>query len=141
MRETRLRQRYTVVVGHSMRPGIRAAPTSFADECCGTLAHLIAHVGALALLAIVSLHLWDELRGKTETYLIFQHPGAGPEHAFRGAQQAKARLPSAKLPGPAAMPKTFRTARRASIGRSCQGAGFHATFSFAAALCDAVWRN
>jgi hypothetical protein len=70
-----------------MRPGIRAAPTSFADECCGTLAHLIAHVGALALLAIVSLHLWDELRGKTETYLIFQHPGAGPEHAFRGAQQ------------------------------------------------------
>jgi hypothetical protein len=24
-------------------------------------------------------------------------------------------------------------------GRACQDAGFHATFSFAAALCDAVW--
>jgi len=35
--------------------------TSFADECCGMLAHLIAYVGALALLAILGVHLWDQL--------------------------------------------------------------------------------
>ena len=35
--------------------------TSFADECCGTLARLIAYVGALALLAIVGVHFWNEL--------------------------------------------------------------------------------
>jgi hypothetical protein len=40
---------------------IHPALTSFADECCGTLAHLIAYVGVLALLAIVGIHLWDEL--------------------------------------------------------------------------------
>jgi hypothetical protein len=32
-----------------------------ADECCGMLAHLVAYVGALALPAIVGIHLWDEL--------------------------------------------------------------------------------
>ena len=41
--------------------GIHPALTSFADECCGTLARLIAYVGALALLAIVGIHLWDQL--------------------------------------------------------------------------------
>ena len=40
---------------------IHPALTSFADECCGMLAHLIAYVGALALLAIVGVHLWDQL--------------------------------------------------------------------------------
>ena len=35
--------------------------TSFADECCATLARLFAYVGALALLAIVGIHLWDQL--------------------------------------------------------------------------------
>ena len=40
---------------------IHPALTSFADECCGTLARLVAYVGALALLAIVGIHLWDEL--------------------------------------------------------------------------------
>ena len=40
---------------------IHPALTSFADECCATLARLIAYVGALALLGIVGLHLWDEL--------------------------------------------------------------------------------
>jgi hypothetical protein len=34
---------------------------SLADECCGMLARLVAYVGALALLAIVGIHLWDEL--------------------------------------------------------------------------------
>jgi len=38
------------------------------------LAHLVAYVGALALLAIVSIHLWDELPEKTKAYGIFRHP-------------------------------------------------------------------
>jgi hypothetical protein len=41
--------------------GIHPALNSFADECCGTLARLIAYVGTLALLAIVGIHLWDQL--------------------------------------------------------------------------------
>jgi hypothetical protein len=35
--------------------------SSFADECCATLARLIAYVGTLALFAIVGLHFWDQL--------------------------------------------------------------------------------
>src|SRR5882757_4240024 len=34
---------------------------SFADECTGVLARLIAYVGALALIAIIGVSLWDEL--------------------------------------------------------------------------------
>jgi hypothetical protein len=41
---------------------IHPALTSFADECCGTLAGLIAYVGTLALLGIVALHFWDQLQ-------------------------------------------------------------------------------
>jgi hypothetical protein len=40
---------------------IHPALTSFADECCGTLARLLVYVGVLALLAIAGIHLWDEL--------------------------------------------------------------------------------
>jgi hypothetical protein len=40
---------------------IHPALNSFADECCAMLARLIAYVGALALLGIAGLHLWDEL--------------------------------------------------------------------------------
>jgi hypothetical protein len=40
---------------------IHSALRSFADECCGVLARLIGYVGALALIAIVGLSLWDEL--------------------------------------------------------------------------------
>src|SRR6202022_365324 len=39
------------------------ALTNFADERCGTLARLLAYVGALALLAIVGIHLWTNCRG------------------------------------------------------------------------------
>jgi hypothetical protein len=35
---------------------------SFADECCATLARLIAYVGALALFAIVGLYVWEQLQ-------------------------------------------------------------------------------
>ena len=45
----------------SYQTQIHPALTSFADECCGMLARLIAYVGALALLAIVGIHLWDQL--------------------------------------------------------------------------------
>jgi hypothetical protein len=40
---------------------IHPALTSFADECCGMLARLIAYVGALALLAILGIHFWNQL--------------------------------------------------------------------------------
>jgi hypothetical protein len=40
---------------------IHPALSSFFDECCGTLARLVAYVGALALLAIAGIHLWDQL--------------------------------------------------------------------------------
>ena len=45
----------------SYTTAIHPALTSFADECCGTLARLIVYVGTLALLAIVGIHLWDQL--------------------------------------------------------------------------------
>jgi hypothetical protein len=45
----------------SYQTRIHPALTSFADECCGTLARLLAYVGALALPAILGIHLWDEL--------------------------------------------------------------------------------
>jgi hypothetical protein len=35
--------------------------TSFADQCCDTLARLLGYVGVLALLAITGIRLWDEL--------------------------------------------------------------------------------
>jgi len=41
--------------------GIHPALTSFADECVATLARLIVYIGALMLLGIVGLQLWDEL--------------------------------------------------------------------------------
>ena len=40
---------------------IHPALTSFADECTATLARLLAYVGTLALLAMVGIHLWDQL--------------------------------------------------------------------------------
>jgi hypothetical protein len=40
---------------------IRPVLNGLADECCGMLASLVAYAGALALLAIVGIHLWDQL--------------------------------------------------------------------------------
>jgi hypothetical protein len=107
------------------RVRIHPALTSFADECCGTLARLIVYVGALALLAIVGLHFWDELPGreigssatlvwspatrsypafavsqpesfaKTESYEIFRHPGGGRKDVLRWA--ASSEKPVAEL--------------------------------------------
>jgi hypothetical protein len=122
----------TTLLGSLMRSfrnyhpaGIHPALTSFADECCGTLARLIAYVGVLALLAIVGLHLWDllpageaveptakvwslatrsypafavsqfDLPGKTEAYEIFRHPEGGRKDVFRWA--ASGEKPVAEL--------------------------------------------
>jgi len=46
---------------HSFPARIHPALTSFADECFGTLARLMAYVGTLALLGIGGVHLWDQL--------------------------------------------------------------------------------
>lgn len=86
---------------------------SFANEVCGTLARLIAYVGALALLGTVGIHLWQQLPDtviepvakpgwgvaershpafavspfdsleKTETYQIFRHPEGGRKDVLR----------------------------------------------------------
>src|ERR1700724_888157 len=40
---------------------IHPALIRLADEFCGTLAYLFVYVGALALLAICGIHLWDQL--------------------------------------------------------------------------------
>src|ERR1700744_2585875 len=42
--------------------GIHPALTSFADECCATLARLIAYVGVLMLFGIGAVHFWDHLQ-------------------------------------------------------------------------------
>jgi hypothetical protein len=54
---------------------IHPALTSFADECCATLARLIAYVGALALFAIVSLNFWDQLQLNTAAAEPADQPG------------------------------------------------------------------
>jgi hypothetical protein len=41
---------------------IHPALTSFADECCATLARLFAYMGTLALIVIVGVHQWDQLQ-------------------------------------------------------------------------------
>ena len=99
----------------STQSRIYSALTSFADECCGTLARLFVYVGALALLAIGGIHLWDELPagdldtpakaswstatrsypafavsqpelvGKTASYEILRHPQGGRKDILRWA--------------------------------------------------------
>src|SRR5665213_1306400 len=94
---------------------IYSALTAFLDECCGTLARLLVYVGALALLAICGIHLWDqlpaagldagakaswspathsypafavsqpELVGKTASYEILRHPEGGRKDILRWA--------------------------------------------------------
>jgi hypothetical protein len=45
----------------SYQTRIYPAITSFADECTATLARLLAYVGTLALVAMLGIHLWDQL--------------------------------------------------------------------------------
>jgi hypothetical protein len=93
---------------------IHPALTRFVDEVYGMLARLLAYVGTLALLAIVGIHLWDQLPEtaappiakadwspawrahpafalsqpdpeKTETYEILRHPEGGRKDIIRWA--------------------------------------------------------
>ena len=58
----RLMRSFLASVANSYYPTrIHPALTSFADECCGMLARLMAYVGTLALLAIGGVYLWDRL--------------------------------------------------------------------------------
>jgi hypothetical protein len=88
---------------------IHPALTSFADECCATLARLIAYVGALALFAIAGLHFWDQLQldgaadpanqpdfsEKSDSYEALQYPAAGCRDVFHWAAPSKG--PAGKL--------------------------------------------
>lgn len=56
-----MRSFWTTLANPYYRTSIHPALTSFADECTGTLARLVAYVGALGLLAMIGLNLWDEL--------------------------------------------------------------------------------
>jgi hypothetical protein len=99
--------------------GIHPALWRFADECNGLFARLIAYMGALALVTIVAVSLWDQLPlrsndpaaksawsvasrsypafavsqfdlpGKTETYEILRHPEGGRKDVLRWAAQAE----------------------------------------------------
>jgi hypothetical protein len=99
--------------------GIHPALWRFADECNGLFARLIAYMGALALMTIVAVSLWDQLPlrgndpaaksawsvaalgypafavsqfdspGKTEAYEIRRHPDGGRKDVFRWAAQGE----------------------------------------------------
>jgi hypothetical protein len=99
--------------------GIHPALWRFADECNGLFARLIAYMGALALMTIVAVSLWDQLPlrgndpaaksawsvapraypafavsqfdlpGKTETYEILRHPDGGRKDVLRWAAQGE----------------------------------------------------
>jgi hypothetical protein len=138
MREPPLRQRYTAMLRQLMRSRIHPALTRLATDhaaCWRTSAYL----GVPAPLVTVGTRLQDELLEKTETYRTFRHRGSA-DHPSLAAQRGnpvaeRERLLSLQIP-----PKN-PDYLGASTGWVCQGAGFHATFSLAAALCDAVWPN
>jgi hypothetical protein len=52
---------------------IHPALTSFADEVCATFARLFAYMGTLALLSILAIHGWDQLRD-----MLANEPAARP---------------------------------------------------------------
>jgi len=56
-----MRSFWAIRANPSYSTHIHPALNSLADECCGALARLVAYVGTLALLAIVGIHLWDQL--------------------------------------------------------------------------------
>jgi|SRR6266403_4920397 len=102
------------------------------------LAHLSVY-GFSGLLVIVGTCLQDELPEKTEICRTLRHPRA-PGRPLLG-RNAEIPLLHAKWCLASRYLRKISTARQARIGCARQGAGFHATFSLAAALCDAVWPN
>jgi hypothetical protein len=139
MRETPLRQRYTAMLRHLMRSRIDAASTRFGDRCCDRVAHIFARIGILGPPSVVGTRPPDELLEKTAAYGSSGTPGATTSVA--GLRGTEIRLRGAKCCLAFSQPRKISTTWHASIGRACQGAGFHATFSPTAALCDAVWPN
>ena len=112
---------------------IHPALTSFADECCGMLARLFAYVGALALLAIVGIHLWDQLPAgaaaepprqagwslATRSYPAFavsQLDLSGKTETYRNLSASR-RRPQGRLSLGGAGRKAGRRARNLSAGR------------------------
>jgi hypothetical protein len=81
---------------HAKNHFIHPALTSFADECCATLARLIAYVGALALFAIVSLSFWDQLRLDTAAAEPADQPGFSQVQRLRPAFAVSALEPPEK---------------------------------------------
>src|SRR3954468_17281567 len=99
--------------------GIHPALWRFAEECNGLLARLLGYMGALALITMIVVSLWDDLQlaaraspgksgwsiaahaypafavsqsdsfGKTEVYEILQHPEAGRKDVLRWEQDGK----------------------------------------------------
>jgi hypothetical protein len=99
--------------------GVHPALWRFAEECNGLFSRLLAYMGALALIAIVGVTLWDHMRletvasthksgwsvagrahpafavsqsdlfGKTETYEIWQHPQGGRKDVLRWMEADK----------------------------------------------------
>jgi hypothetical protein len=139
MRETPLRQRYTATLRHLMRSRIDAALTSFGDRCCGRVAHLFACIGILDPPSVVGTRPPDELLEKTAAYGASGILGARTSVA--GAARHGNPVAGRKMLLGLQLPRKTSTTSHASIGRARQGAGFHATFSLTAALCDAVWPN
>lgn len=99
--------------------GIHPALWRFAEECNGLLARLLGYMGALALITIVVVSLWEDLQlpagtspgtsdwsiaararpafavsqadpfGKTEVYEILQHPEGGRKDVLRWERDGK----------------------------------------------------
>jgi hypothetical protein len=105
---------------HALHPaGIDSALWRFAEECNGLLARLLGYMGALALITMIVVSLWDDLQlqntasaakvgwnvparaspafavsqadlfDKTEVYEILQHPEGGRKDVLRWARDEK----------------------------------------------------
>jgi hypothetical protein len=139
MREPPLRQRYTAMLGHLMRSRIHPAPTGFCRP-------MMRHAGAPLPIWAFRPRLSSSAPACRTNCSRKQRPTgpsgiAGGRTVRRWRRNAEIRLRSAKGCLASRYLRKISANRHASIGWVCQGAGFHATFSLAAALCDAVWPN
>jgi hypothetical protein len=82
---------------------VHPALISFADECCGTLARLIAYVGALALFGIAALHFWDQLQ-----FDIANEPANRPGFALAKRSRPAFAVSSFDLPEKSEVYEIFR---------------------------------
>jgi hypothetical protein len=88
-------------------------------------------------LPVAGTRLRDESPENTEIYPTFRASRQEDSPSLGGATRKSVAEREMLLGrGP---PRKISITWRAWIERAGQGAGFHATFSFAAALCDAVW--